>query len=79
MDVNDDKITAQHADAVEIRDNTVHVDGADRETSISSQDADEQIIHHLQTTGEEVGMTWRTFMAAIVCFFRYPCLANGAD
>jgi len=34
--------------------------------------ANEQIVQHLHTTGEEVGMTFRTFMAATVRSFE-PC------
>lgn len=41
----------------------------------SSEDANEQIVHHLQTTGEEVGMTWRSFLAATVCI--PPACENG--
>lgn len=34
-----------------------------------SQDANEEIVRDLETHGEEVGMTWRTVMAVIVCIF----------
>lgn len=56
-----EKNTAQHIDAIESANNSEqgvqlkHVDSAN-----------EEIVQHLQTTGEEVGMTWRTTMAAVV-------------
>lgn len=37
-------------------------------------DANEEIVRHLQTTGEDVGMTFRTFMAAVsmaMCYNAY--------
>jgi len=33
-----------------------------------SEEGDEQIIRNLENTGEEVGLTWRTIMAAAVSF-----------
>ncbi|KAF9886271.1 hypothetical protein FE257_011884 [Aspergillus nanangensis] len=70
MTVNDEKGTTHHADYVV--DSTS--DSAQAAASVSSEDANEQIVHHLQTTGEEVGLTWRTCMAAIsmaMCYNTY--------
>ena len=53
--------------------NTSHVDAIESATDSEQNvpvghknDANEEIVQHLQNTGEEVGMTWRTYMAAIV-------------
>lgn len=57
-----DKASASHVDAIETAnssDHNVHL------KHVNS--ANEEIVQHLQTTGEEVGMTWRSFMAAAVC------------
>lgn len=65
-----------------------HVDDIDAPTGIDSDqsslkhqhnekhvdDVDEEIVHHLQNTGEEVGMTWRSTMAAAsmaMCYSAY--------
>lgn len=55
------KTTVSRVDAIENVDNN-----AERIDIHSSIDANEQIVQHLQHTGQEVGMTWRTVMAAIV-------------
>lgn len=68
MSNNDEKVGPQHADMVENISDGVPADGSNHAASISSDDANEQIVHHLQTTGEEVGITWRTCMAAAVRF-----------
>jgi ribosomal protein S16 len=62
MDANE-KSTAQHIDTI----------GSSQPSEQGVQvrhvnDANEEIVQHLQTTGEEVGMTWRSIMAAIVSF-----------
>jgi hypothetical protein len=36
------------------------------QTDLSTGDANEEIVRHLQTTGEEVGLTWRSILAASV-------------
>lgn len=56
-----DKSTTQHIDTIEPVDDSDH--GAPLKHVNS---ANEEIVQHLQTTGEEVGMTWRTIMAAAV-------------
>ncbi|KAF2667141.1 MFS general substrate transporter [Microthyrium microscopicum] len=54
-----------------------HVDNVDRSSTTSPAregDAQEAIIRHLETTGYEVGMTWRTIMAACamgMCYNAY--------
>lgn len=56
-----DKHTAQHIDAIDA------VESPDHSVPLKHiNSANEEIVQHLQTTGEEVGMTWRTFMAAAV-------------
>ena len=60
MDHND-KATATHVDAIESANNSNHDVQLQKVNS-----ANEEIIQHLQTTGEEVGMTFRTIMAAVV-------------
>ena len=63
MDVND-KSTTAHLDTIEHVNNS---DSSDSEVRIvEPHNANEQIIVHLQNTGEEVGMTFRTIMAAFV-------------
>ena len=62
--MDNDKSTAQHIDAIESVDNSDHNVPLKHVNS-----ANEEIVQHLQTTGEEVGMTWRTFMAAAVRSF----------
>ena len=63
MDMNDKSTTAQ-VDTIE---NATPSDGSDREVPIlNPHNANEEIIVHLQNTGEEVGMTFRTIMAAMV-------------
>ncbi|KAH7115271.1 fungal trichothecene efflux pump [Dendryphion nanum] len=61
---------------------TSHVDAIESSTdseqnvpvSHHKNDANEEIVQHLQNTGEEVGMTWRTIMAAVcmgMCYNAY--------
>lgn len=58
---NNEKPGAEHIDAVEsVPSSDLSVQGK------YVKDANEEIVEHLQTTGEEVGMTWRSIMAAIV-------------
>jgi hypothetical protein len=51
-----DKVEALQVDAVEQA----------PPDDVPPQNADEAIIRDLQNQGEEIGMTWRTIMAAIV-------------
>ncbi|OAG13327.1 MFS general substrate transporter [Alternaria alternata] len=47
---------------------------SDQDDRFSSNDANEQIVRHLQTTGEDVGLTFRTLMAAVsmaMCYNAY--------
>lgn len=56
-----DKSTTQQIDAIESVESSEHGVAVHHVNS-----ANEEIVQHLQTTGEEVGMTWRTIMAAVV-------------
>ncbi|ORY01051.1 fungal trichothecene efflux pump [Clohesyomyces aquaticus] len=66
--VDNTKPETTQVDAIEnatSSDNSVHLDHLS---------ANEEIIQHLQTTGEEVGMTWRSIMAATsmaMCYNAY--------
>jgi hypothetical protein len=60
-----------------------HVDAIDANTSEPDvtrdiNSANEEIVQHLQTTGEEVGMTWRSFMAASVSLY-LQLILDGSD
>jgi hypothetical protein len=58
---SDDKVGVSHADFIEpVND---HVVGTRDDNGESGSD---DIVVALQHTGEEVGMTWRSFMAAMV-------------
>jgi hypothetical protein len=61
--MDNDKATTTHIDAIESTDTS-----ANNVPIRHTHNANEEIIEHLQTTGEEVGMTWRTIMAAVVSF-----------
>ncbi|KAF2743842.1 MFS general substrate transporter [Sporormia fimetaria CBS 119925] len=54
-----DKISAQHVDAVSSTAASEHIGHVGK-----VNDANEEIIRHLETTGDDVGMTFRSFMAA---------------
>ena len=43
-----------------------HVDSAPAKDTLEDVDVNEQIVQHLMTTGQEVGMTWHTVFAVIV-------------
>lgn len=59
-----DKATTQHVDAIESANAS---DNSEQGVPIHPvNSANEEIVQHLQTTGEEVGMTFRTIMAAVV-------------
>jgi len=60
VNMENDKASIAHVDAIENA-KTSEPDGIKRTNS-----ANEEIVQHLQTTGEEVGMTWRSIMAASV-------------
>lgn len=66
--MENEKNTTEHIDAVESANTSDHDVPLNR-----FHDANEEIVQHLQTTGEEVGMTWRTFMAAAVCLSISNC------
>ncbi|KAI4676045.1 uncharacterized protein J4E84_009661 [Alternaria hordeiaustralica] len=58
-----------HIEALEHSTNT-----SDHDNYFSINDANEEIVRHLQTTGEDVGMTFRTLMAAVsmaMCYNAY--------
>lgn len=60
----EDKSSVQHADYIEPVNQTTN---SPLETSDDSSGRDgDDIVTALQHTGEEVGMTWRSFMAAAV-------------
>ncbi|KAF2727247.1 MFS general substrate transporter [Polyplosphaeria fusca] len=67
--MDNDKSTATHIDAIKSANNS------DSNVPVHhSNSANEEIVEHLQTTGEEVGMTWRTIMAAVsmgMCYNAY--------
>ncbi|PSN64768.1 MFS general substrate transporter [Corynespora cassiicola Philippines] len=62
-----------------IKASTTHIDdigsGNSSDNGVQVKlDANEEIVQHLQNTGEEVGMTWRTIMAAVsmgMCYNAY--------
>jgi hypothetical protein len=58
MAANMEKSTAAHQDAIE----QFTYDS----NSNSDESGDQAIIHELETHGEEIGMTWRTILAAAV-------------
>ncbi|KAF2008477.1 MFS general substrate transporter [Aaosphaeria arxii CBS 175.79] len=64
-----DKSTTEHIDAIESANNS------EQNVPIKHvNSANEEIVQHLQNTGEEVGMTWRTIMAAVsmgMCYNAY--------
>jgi MFS family permease len=69
---HNDKAEAMHDEAIDSS-NTSNDDGDKRRYS-GEESANEDIVRHLQTTGEEVGMTWRTCMAAVsmaMCYNAY--------
>lgn len=56
-----------HVDAIESANNSDYEQHHhDRYHLKKVNSANEEIIEHLQTTGEEVGMTFRSIMAALV-------------
>lgn len=59
--MTNEKAEAERVDAIE------SADSSDRNVPLHHvNSANEEIVQHLQTTGEEVGMTFRTIMAAVV-------------
>jgi MFS family permease len=66
-----DKAEVMHVEALD----SSHTSTEDDQRQFSSEDsANEQIVRHLQTTGEEIGLTFRTLMAAItmaMCYNAY--------
>jgi hypothetical protein len=59
--MSNEKAQTEHVDAIE------SAESSDRNVPLHPvNSANEEIVQHLQTTGEEVGMTFRTIMAAIV-------------
>jgi len=58
MATYDDKAAASHVDNVEQVSN--------ESSTHSPVDSNEQIIHELETHGEEIGLTWRSILAAAV-------------
>lgn len=59
--MENDKNTTEHIDPIESANTSDHNVPLRHVNS-----ANEEIVQHLKTTGEEIGMTWRTFMAAAV-------------
>jgi hypothetical protein len=57
-----DKAEAMHVEAI---DSSNTSDQGDRRRYSSEDSANEEIVRHLQTTGEEIGMTFNTLMAAV--------------
>jgi hypothetical protein len=73
MNLNE-KASVMHLDSIESvnnSDNEQHHHGQHHLTKVNS--ANEEIIQHLQTTGEEVGMTFRSIMAALVSVVLLIC------
>jgi hypothetical protein len=72
-------MTSHHHDKAEVMYvealGSSHTSTEDDQRQFSSEDsANEQIVRHLQTTGEEIGLTFRTLMAAItmaMCYNAY--------
>lgn len=60
----EDKIGVTHADFIEPA--AHHSDGPDTHQDGQDGSGSDDIVEALQHTGEEVGMTWRSFMAAAV-------------
>ncbi|KAH4922817.1 hypothetical protein HBI55_021690 [Parastagonospora nodorum] len=68
---HDDKAEASHIEAI---DNSNTSDHGDQRGYSGEDSANEEIVRHLQTTGEDVGMTFNTFMAAVsmaMCYNAY--------
>jgi hypothetical protein len=68
---DEDKAGATHVETINISDTS---DQGDQKRYIGKDNANEEIVRHLQTTGEEVGMTFRTLMAAVsmaMCYNAY--------
>jgi hypothetical protein len=68
---HDDKAETMHVEAI---DNSDASDQGDKRRHSTENSANEEIVRHLQTTGEEVGMTFRTLMAAVsmaMCYNAY--------
>jgi hypothetical protein len=63
---HNEKSTTEHVDAIGSADTSEHG------VEVKHMDANEEIVQHLQTTGEDVGMTWRTIMAAVVSSRIWP-------
>ncbi|KAF2098265.1 MFS general substrate transporter [Rhizodiscina lignyota] len=64
------------ADATSDKIETAHIDAVERASSDDEviSNSDEKIIRQLETTGEEIGMTWRTILAAVgmgMCYNAY--------
>jgi hypothetical protein len=55
------KDTVSHIDAIESANNSDHDVPLKHYNS-----ANEEIVAHIQNSGDEVGMTWRSIMAAVV-------------
>jgi hypothetical protein len=60
VNMEHDKASIAHIDAIE------NSNGLESDVAKHTNSANEEIVQHLQTTGEEVGMTWRSIMAASV-------------
>jgi hypothetical protein len=58
----DDKAEASHIEAI---DSSNTSNQGDQQRYSGEDSANEEIVRHLQTTGEDVGMTFNTFMAAV--------------
>jgi MFS family permease len=68
---HNDKAQAMHVEAL---DSSNTSNEGDKRRYSGEESANEDIVRHLQTTGEEVGMTWRTCMAAVsmaMCYNAY--------
>ncbi|KAF2477736.1 MFS general substrate transporter [Lindgomyces ingoldianus] len=65
---DNNKADIMHVDTIE------NANSSGSSVQLDQMSANEQIVQHLQTTGEEVGMTWRSIMAAVsmgMCYNAY--------
>lgn len=67
-----EKVDVSHADVIE----PVNEAKPSHGTILNDSDGLDVIVTALQHTGEEVGMTWRSFMAAMVSTFLQQSLPS---
>lgn len=74
MRADEEKATGEHIDAAQPDHGAPGANASDRGNGVLK--GDDEIIRDLENTGEEVGMTWRSFLAAAVSASVSPCLTR---